>query len=225
MPKVNVDKETAQAFFEALSESVWSDELAKMIEDEPKLLECTCPSDIDEELEWKGLTATECYCKENTPDERDMLCVLVEKGFKVTDGCYNFTLDEVTNISYLPVLLLSGYLPTGEESTSADARSLFRGRFFLDAMVGCCDGEPKEDLEETMKLILKKCKPGDQFSFGEIAAESVKRLQNLPKLEVGITHAQNGAFAAFLEEYEGNGEDDDNNDDEEEKPKSKRQKT
>jgi hypothetical protein len=204
----SVDDKIAIPFFKKLKSLLdcgYLDEETKtMIKKEPALLECQCPDDDDLD-DWSGSTATECMCESLGPSSRDLLHELVESGAMATDECYSLCFgDGDTSADFLEVLLESGYMPLN-----------MNGMYFLDRMVEGCD-EPEYVLEGCMKMLQRKAKSGDQFGFGEISAKCVKKLENLPELQVGTTHKEGGPFEEFEESYRKEHEDEDSKDVDEE---------
>lgn len=205
-----IDDKTVQKFFRKLAElkdeGFLDDECEQMVEKEPKLLSCKCPNEVARDLGGcvfhTEFTAAEYLCSNHTVGSRDLLVELVELGAMATDKCYDLAIEEVTSSDFIAVLLLSGYLP---DSSS--------GSFFLDCMVEFCDDKPELLLGDIMRLLQRKgVQAGDSFGFGEIKACSVKKLENLPELQAGVTHEEGGSFAKFLENYEpddGDVDDDD----------------
>jgi hypothetical protein len=145
-------------------------------------------------------------CKEMSASTRDLLHELVEYGAMATDECYSLCFEDGVTISdFLEVLLESGYMPLNLNYRCVPM-------CFLDLMVQGCDDEPEEVLKGCMKMLQRKAKAGDRFRFGEISAECVKKLENLPELQVGTTNKEGGPFEKFEKSYLEEHKEDDSKD-------------
>jgi hypothetical protein len=187
-----VDASIAAAFFKELEQRCdtklkdLGENLEEMIDKHPELLRTKF-----QHREYGKVTATEFICchRLNTSC-RDLLYELISRGAKATYKCYE---EAIEYYNFIECLLLSGYMPVN-----------FRdGQKFLDCMMHNHSymKDDKETNEDILRLLLGHVKAGDQFSFGEITEFHIKQLQELPKLEAGVTHANGGAFDDALKEY------------------------
>jgi len=169
--------------------------LEEMIKAKPYLLEAKCPHKIPGLIQ-KGFTAMEAVCQQGIgAATRDLLYELVLLGGKATDKCYE-ELDRKYNVPFdhLTVLLLSGYYPTKGDYLFLDQLA----NVFIEELEND-DGEV--DPIEMLSILYKVAKLGDNLSCGPVDSTIINNINQLPLLEVGVTHSKGGPMEELLKQY------------------------
>jgi len=166
--------------------------MSSIIKTNQYLLKAKCPQDMDN-IE-KGLNAMEAACQPDllTAYTFELLLELVELGGKATDKCYEELAywGNIVPIEHLVVLLLSGYYPIH-----------WGPYFYLDRLVEkLYEGESPEieDAVQILGILTKTVKVGDELSWARVDSTMMNNINQLPSLEVGVTHSKGGPMEELL---------------------------